>query len=671
MNLEAPLSRLFDPRVVAIVGASEDDSKYGSQALRNLLESEYAGRTYCIDPKRRDFGERVITVASGSEIDEPIDVVFLAIPAAVCPEVVSDLSGKCIFAIVAVSGFEGDGSAPLRKQLMSAAGSTRIIGPNCNGVYGAVSGVSIGYNHGHGTRWSCGDVAVISQSGAIFSDIASLVQSCGLGINQFVSAGDEMDLTFCDYLENALHSEGVKAVLCALDGIQEPQRFADCLEQAEKLGIDVVVVKFGNAAGSSAFTQAHVGRMAGSSAVAQSMCSAFSAVFATSLREGILALRLLRSGRDQMRRIHAASTSGAGAMMMKDAAGRHEIAIAPLDHTVSEALGAGQFSQTLNPYDLGAHGVAGAQRAFEAFALAPGPIIVHLTPPPTAGWQTAQSQGLRSLFDKAAERTYLVSLSTNQWLEQLAAEHGVPVLVSLDEFFTSARAVQDTTGTDEGATLKTRGSDAMTIILDEQKSRRYLDELGLDISLGRRVDRETDLDGIDYPVAVKGLVPGVAHKNDRGLVALDIADRPALKDAMFEMGRLEPGVEGFLLLPMADPGPELILGWRREEGTSQDVLVGGAGGLRTEKDRDIFVVGPDVFRGRARKFWGTLNCWADLSEAQREALIEFSQSFAGCLGRIDERTISIEMNPVRLTKSGTKSFAIPLDALVEMSSHEG
>src|SRR5919112_3202895 len=201
------IERLFRPRSVAVVGASEDPEKLSGQPLRNLLALGYTGGVYAVNPRVEEVSG-IRSYESLSRIREPVDVAIICLSGAPAVEAAEECARSNVpVAILATSGFAEVGTREGRElqerlSCVSERG-TRMVGPNCNGVYNVLDHVSIGYNVTHSMALRPGNVAVLSHSGALFSSIVAFGKELGaeLGYSYFVSAGDEADLGLLDYME--------------------------------------------------------------------------------------------------------------------------------------------------------------------------------------------------------------------------------------------------------------------------------------------------------------------------------------------------------------------------------------------------------------------------------------------------------------------------------------
>lgn len=253
VDTKKALSKMFRPRSVAVVGASEDPEKLSGQPVRNLLKTGYRGDVYAINPRVQSVSG-IPAYESLSRIEGPVDVAIICLSGNPAVEATEECAERGIpVAIVASSGFAEVGTPEgreLQERLarIGERGTTRIVGPNCNGIYNALDGVSIGYNVTHGMVLKAGDVAVLSHSGALFSSVVSLGEKMGsgLGYSYFVSAGNEADLNLLDYMEYVIEDEPTRTVALILDGIGDVERFRALCRAAEDRGKRVVALRSGS-----------------------------------------------------------------------------------------------------------------------------------------------------------------------------------------------------------------------------------------------------------------------------------------------------------------------------------------------------------------------------------------------------------------------------------------
>jgi len=260
------LEKLLHPDSVAIIGASPDKKKVGYAALKNMVLSGFKGRLYAINPKAEQYGEieGVKVYANINEIDDDIDLAVVCIPARFIPSLMEDLGKKGVkYAAVITAGFKetGEQGAKLERQLVEIAKKygTRIVGPNILGVIDTSAPMNASFAERSPIK---GEVAFLSQSGALLTGILDWSCAEGIGYSSFVSLGNKADLDETDFIEALADDDNTLAILAYLESISRGTEFIKvCREVTRKK--PVIVIKSGRSEAGSKAASSHTGSMTG------------------------------------------------------------------------------------------------------------------------------------------------------------------------------------------------------------------------------------------------------------------------------------------------------------------------------------------------------------------------------------------------------------------------
>ncbi len=240
------LEALFDPRGVAVIGASQTPSKLGYGVARNLVMSGYGGALHFVNPSGGELFGRPM-VRSVAEIPDPVDLAMIIIPAASVPGALEDCGKRGIHAVIIGSGgFRETGSegAELERACMEIAGryGIRIIGPNCIGYLDTHLPIDTTFLPLPGPI--PGDIAFISHSGAICEAVIDWARGQGFGLSRLVSLGNQMDLTESDVLAPTAADPETRVVALYLEGVGDGSTF---VQQASAVSKDkpIVAIKVG------------------------------------------------------------------------------------------------------------------------------------------------------------------------------------------------------------------------------------------------------------------------------------------------------------------------------------------------------------------------------------------------------------------------------------------
>jgi len=260
------LDKLLHPDSVAIIGASPDRKKVGYAALRNMVLSGFKGRLYAINPKAEQYGEieGVKVYSSINEIDDQIDLAVICIPAKFIPRLMEDLGKKGVkYAAVITAGFKemGGEGIQLEKDLAETAKKygIRVVGPNILGVIDTSAPINASFAERSPIK---GEVAFLSQSGALLTGILDWSCAEGIGYSSFVSLGNKADLDETDFIEALAEDENTLAILAYLESINRGADFVNvCREVTRKK--PVIVIKSGRSEAGARAASSHTGSMAG------------------------------------------------------------------------------------------------------------------------------------------------------------------------------------------------------------------------------------------------------------------------------------------------------------------------------------------------------------------------------------------------------------------------
>ncbi len=263
------LSRLFNPRGIVVVGASEDAKTIGGQPMKFLTEFGYKGKLFPVNPKR-DTINGMKCYASVSDLPEACDVALVAVGAKFVPGVIEECGKKGIpFAVVMSAGFRevGGEGIELERQLEEAIrkSGVRMIGPNGLGVMGLKDSVYMGF--GNGFQYNerpIGPVALVTQSGGFGFTMVSGAEQVGLGFSYIVSAGNSTDLNTLDLIDYWLDCDDVKVIAAFIEGIADGRRMVQIGQRALEVGKPIIVWKAGNSKSGSKAAASHTASLAAS-----------------------------------------------------------------------------------------------------------------------------------------------------------------------------------------------------------------------------------------------------------------------------------------------------------------------------------------------------------------------------------------------------------------------
>jgi acetyl coenzyme A synthetase (ADP forming)-like protein len=607
----ASLRPFFEPKSLAVVGASRRRGSLGGELFRNVLAGDFAGAAY---PVNRD-GEPVAGVRayrSIEEIPETVDVAVISLPGAAVLEAAEQALRSGVRALVVISaGFAEIGSEGIERQeqllaLVRSHGA-RLIGPNCLGI--AAAGPSL--NATFAARSApAGNIGFSSQSGALGVALLEAAEARGLGLSAFVSIGNKADVSTNDLLEWWEDDEATALVLMYVESFGNPRRFGRLARRVARRK-PILALKSGTSAGGRRAASSHTAALAGSEAAVDALFHQAGVIRAASLEELVDVASLLSTQPEPRGRSVAVLTNAGGlGILAADACEASGLELATLGPEATQALAEllPAEASVANPVDMLGGATTATYAAVVPKLLADPRVdaVIVLFAPTVA----ATAEGVALEVEAAAREAggdkpvLAVIMSAEGIPEPLRALNRHVASFSYPE--SAARAlgraaeraewlrrpqgdVVEPDGIDREAGRRVversleRADDAW---LTPEDTRELLLAYGVPL-VGERVagdagEAAAAASELGFPVVVKSAVPG-AHKTEEGGIALDLRDEAAVRAAV---GRIGAPV---LVQPMIRGGAELLAG------VVQDPMFGplvafGPGGVFAE------LIGEAAFR---------------------------------------------------------------------------
>jgi acetyltransferase len=254
---------LFNPKSVAVVGASPNKKKVGFAVLDNLLKFKFKGKIYSVNPKHKKI-LNLKCYQSISEIPVALDLVVIAVPNTVVPEILEEAGlKKTKNAIIISSGFGeiGERGLELEKKLLEIANkyNIRILGPNCLGIINPKSNLNASFATKMPPK---GKVAFLSQSGALCTSILDWAEKVHFGFSKFISLGNNLDIHEADLLDYLGHDSETEVILMYIEGVKQGKKFLEIASRVTKKK-PVIVIKSGKTEKGAQAVLSHTGSMSG------------------------------------------------------------------------------------------------------------------------------------------------------------------------------------------------------------------------------------------------------------------------------------------------------------------------------------------------------------------------------------------------------------------------
>lgn len=258
--MTSDLEIFFKPQSIAVVGASKDSRKIGHAALKNILISDYECKLYPINPKEKEIlGLKCYKKVT--EVPGKIDLVLISVPAVFVSTVLKDCAQKNVKNVIIISsGFSEIGNHKLEDELRNIIKDTkmRVLGPNVMGYKNASIGLDASFVYGNPRK---GNVALISQSGALGIGMIYLANNEYMGVSKIIGVGNKLDIDDDDLIDYFAQDPETKVIGLYIEGVKEGRAFMNSIKACDK---PVIIVKAGRSAAGARATASHTGSMAGS-----------------------------------------------------------------------------------------------------------------------------------------------------------------------------------------------------------------------------------------------------------------------------------------------------------------------------------------------------------------------------------------------------------------------
>jgi acetyl coenzyme A synthetase (ADP forming)-like protein len=682
------LEMFTNPRGVAIVGASPSPGKLGHAVLQNVIQYGYKGRIYPINPKANEI-LGLPAYPSVKDVPGPVDLAVILVPAKAVPGVMDECGQKGITGAVVISaGFRevGREGRQLEQQLVETAQryGIRVVGPNVLGIIDTVISLNGSFAAGMPRR---GNIAFMSQSGALCTSILDMALGQGIGFSRFYSIGNKADLNEIDFLRAWSEDSETNVIVAYLEGIANGSEFMKVARQVTRRK-PVVSIKSGTTSAGSRAASSHTGTLAGSEKAYDAAFKQVGIVRAGSVQELFdYAQAFARQPLPHTDAVAVVTNAGGPGIMASDAIERSGMRLASLTPAIQQDLRAAlpSAASVVNPIDV--LGDAPADRyalAIEAALSDPnvGIVLVVLTPQ-TATQIPETARALGELSRKYTKPTFAAFMGDQaiRPAMEILTEYSVPNY-QVPERAVSAIAAMwhrhrwlDTPELNVEPLAVDRGQ--VQQVLDKLRSDRRAtagDAEARDILLAYGIplpktalakdadEAVTAAEAMGYPVVMKIASPDILHKTDIGGVKLNLASADDVRDAfdliMYRATRHMPDatIWGCQVQQMVKGGKEVIIGVNRDPQFGP-LLMFGLGGVYVEALKDVtFRVAP-IDRREAREMLGEIRAYSLLRGVRGEKPSDL-EAIADTLARISQlvtdfpELVELDINPLLVFPAG-------------------
>ncbi|CAM5793850.1 bifunctional acetate--CoA ligase family protein/GNAT family N-acetyltransferase [Ottowia pentelensis] len=704
------LDSLFDPRSVAVIGASERPFSVGATLWRNMRASGFQGAVWPVNPKYTELsGTRCY--ARVAELPATPELAVICTPPATVLDLVRQLAQAGTRAVVLISA----GLTPeLKQAVLDAARPTlmRILGPNCIGLLAPHAHLNASFAH---VAARPGHLAFVSQSGALVTAMLDWAEARHIGFSHFVSLGEHADVDFGDMLDYLASDGHTRAILLYVESIEHARKFMSAARAAAR-NKPVIVLKAGRSAQGQKAAASHTGALAGADAVYDAAIARAGMLRVDSLEQLFLAAEILTRFKGPIGERVTILTNGGGAgVLAADAAAARRVPLAALDEALRGALDAvlppnwshgnpvdiigdapvARYVDTLHALARHPHTAGTLLFIHSPTAIVPATDIARaLVPvvrpergralPLVACWMGGPAVAeARALFTQAGIASY-------EMPEQAVAAIGMLQAYRCNQAeLSEAAPAGPAPGPGAPRLAQVRPLIEQVLaegreLLTEPEAKAVCAAYGIPVAVTSSVAADAEAAAaeatrIGFPVVLKILSRDITHKSDVGGVVLNLQDaadvRAAAQAMLARIGKSHPRerLDGFSVQSMVrkPQAQELIVG-ASVDPTFGPVVLFGQGGTAVEVLKDSAMALPPLNDPLARALIARtrvarlLAGWRDVPPADLDAVVHTLMAVSQLLAELPELA-ELDINPLLVDHAG----AVALDARVRVRRPPG
>jgi len=634
--MERSLEHVFNPRSVAVIGASEVAGKASERRTRSLLEGGYKGDVYLINPKRPElFGRKAYP--SITEIGGEVDLVMVVVAPRFLTAAVADsvkMGAKGIIIITAGLGESGEEGKKIEAEILAEAAKTGafVIGPNCSGMFSAPADMNLlGV-----PRIQRGPISVLAQSGNVIDSLTHYARMREVGFNKIISVGNAIGVKFHEYIDYLKDDPDTKVIMTYLEGIKDGNNLVKVVRETAKKK-PVVALKVGRSSAGARAAASHTGSLAGDEVIVDAAFRQAGIVRVSNVDELFdMAAAFAACPLPRGNRVAILSEGGGDNSIAADNAEKYGMEVPVLSTETQERMKPFLLEgmPASNPIDYGGtaeenpHMITECVKVCMEDDLVDGILITgffggfkDIIAPHVAELEEKASADMVGLVEQHGKPLIVHTSFAREPIKSLEIlkSAGVPVMESSDRAAQCLSALMHFSINQQRISkIRTPSGEpqqrpAVTELIRtlrrenrlnllETESRAVLTEY--DIALPEAVLAATPQQARDaatnmaYPLAMKVVSPDILHKSDAGGIKLNLKDAAEVEKAFGDiMGNAERAttkarIAGTLISPMAAPGQECIIGMIRDPQFGP-VIMFGLGGIFVEVLKDVsFRVAP-------------------------------------------------------------------------------
>ena len=610
-----PLEPMLRPRSVAIIGASDTESRIGGRPIHSMKGRGFKGKIYPVNPKWETI-QGLEAYGSIRDIPEAVDCAIIAVPANVAVDAIRECADHgAKSAVVFSSGFaeldENGAKAQDEVSAVARESGMRLIGPNCLGVFNISESWYGTFANAPGMiRLPPGPAGIVSQSGAYGSHVFMVSQLRGVGANYWVTTGNESDVDVAEVIEYYAQAPDVKVIIAYAEGMTDADRICNALELAREAEKPVIFMKVGQTDVGAAAAASHTASLAGADAIYEALFRQYGVYRAETTEELVDVAYACQFGRFPAGpRVSLQSISGGVGVQMADAAVKRGLDVVPLPEGTQKKLKKLiPYAGVRNPVDFTAMALVDPELMQQNISLTIDEAdydshIIYLTSVPASPFTRASCEEIfGNIRNKYPDEVMIMSLigppdvvGLYEALDYPCIEdpslavRAMAALTHFGEVFERGRP-------DRPPAAAPGALPAPKRPVAEHEAKRILASAGIDGTRDLLVQSADDAvrawKELGGAVVMKIASPDIQHKTEVGGVLLDVNGESAVAegfDALIERvssAKPDAAIDGVIVAEMISGGVETVMGVVRDPVFGPAVMF-GLGGVLVEVLKDV------------------------------------------------------------------------------------
>jgi acyl-CoA synthetase (NDP forming) len=681
------IAKLMRPRSVAVIGASADLAKTSGRPVAYLQKHGFGGQIYPVNPRYETIGG-LACYPDVASLPEAPDVGIVLLGAERAHLAVRELAKRgTSAAIVLASGYSetGDEGARRQAELLDAAGSMRILGPNTIGLVNLTDSITLSASGALETgELPVGGIGVVSQSGGILGSLLSRAAARGIGLSKLVSTSNEVDLDMADFVDYLVDDEATSVIALYMEGLRHPDRFRRAALRAAAAGKPIVVFKIGRSESGARSAVSHTGALAGADRMYDALFEQLGVIRAETFSDlldipAALATRRTLAGN----RVAILTSTGGAGTLVTDSLGVVDFETPAPDQETAAALRALQTGDHAvldrNPIDVTLAGLQpdllrGAIRTL--LASASYDAVVVIVGSSGLAMPDLMAGAIRDSLPGSSKALLTFVSPHAPEITALLNRLNVPAFASPESVASALNAMWKHSESHRRVTLAVEPDPVAPVALDhlpvgslnEAEAKTLFASFGVPAVRERVVtnaeEAQTAAREFGGKVVLKLLSNEITHKSEVGGVAVGVsADEIGARLArMCDEVETSTGSvpKAFLVQGMVTGGIELIFGLHRDSlGTA---ILLGMGGVTAELFKDttmkLLPAAAPLSRDDALtmlqslKTWPLLDGYRGRPRADVDAAVSAIVAFSRMASQLGERIVEAEINPVFVLPAG-------------------